>query len=555
MEKKDLTLSELLQKFNSGEPIPESFFAEVSGEDGASRFKQLKESGLLPEKLSLLKQIVALVEKSINKKCASRSLDVQSVNLLSNTTISFDTNSPQIGIKVSKITSEEGLTSANISLNLSVQKLINLPAEELYAVIYSAVAGSVFQSESAKLSETAEFDENNEEKEVKHADEKQQDEDLEEIKEPRSVIVRFIKNFLKKFFGVGLRNSKKDDDELYDALANDVVDDLTEENEPSSIANSMFSFDNLKKDLSDEDLEIFRVRRLNQKEDEAKSQENESLVASYSKQALEILSNATKDSFENVKFDEKKGLDVFARNYVTEILANNGLSANAVELSFNEDIFAGSFTPPNKVNVCLSKVKNVTDFVRTLSHETRHAVDVALGKNAGAKEGNDGAMLDWGEVQTTGLSRSSAEFKFLKKINNVCYRLDTDERNAVNDEVEALRFMQASSKSAGLSAEISKNLDKYILHQSKTIEIGEGMLDPSSVYSLQSLRAEFESLKASGNFSPAVLDMIERRFEYLENIKSHGMNLNAERSSVANAQRLKQAIIAGGEEFEGPSMW
>ena len=387
MDGKQAGLREIINNFNSAEPISEDFLRRVQSEGGKEYFEELEAAGKLPAKIYEVKKLIGQVESSINRRLEKANVGLKKINLLSNTSISMQSNAPKLMTKITIVKNGEKATdSVNFALNLSAQKLLNLPAEEIYGVVSALVYTSILKKKEGSLQSS----ENELDDEVLFVSDAFEEEEIrnrnksnEQDAGSKNIIIRYLKKFLKEFFGLydspeAVKYNAAMPANFYDKISQAVANDLAGKN-GTEVVSSMFNLETLSQEmLSDNDVAIARTEKLREQAKEAESQGNEELSVSYSKQSLELLSYQTKEDFTKMKFgasSENSGMAVFAQSFISEILAKNGVPIESVNITFNPDEYPGVFNPPNNINIDVSKVENVTDFVMTLSHETQHAVD------------------------------------------------------------------------------------------------------------------------------------------------------------------------------------
>ena len=566
-----------LDSFNNAEPIREDFYRMVEGENGKAYFEELKAAGKLPQKIYDVKKIISRVEASINSRLDKANVGLKKINLLANTSISMQSNAPKLMTKIDIVKNgEQSTQSVNFSLNLSAQKLLNLPAEEIYAVVSALVYTSILKKKEGSLSAS----EHEYEDEVLFVSDAEQEEQIrnrnksnEQDAGSKSIIMRYLKKFLKDFFGMfdnpkAIEYNSSIAPDFYDKISQAVANDLVGKNAPDETVASMFNVESVAKEtVSESEIAVARTEKLREKANDAAEQGNEELFTSYSKQSLELLSYQTKDSFTNIKFgasNENSGMAAFAQNFIAEILANNGISTDAVKITFRPDQYPGVFNPPNNINIDVSKVENVTDFVMTLAHETKHAVDHVKprsqesSKNGNQQQRTGGAPFNWSEVNNSGLDpeRDKDALNFLKKVNAICYHMDPDEREGRLAEIYALRFMaDNASGNHALKNEIDENVEAFNVYQAKTIEMGEDLFNPESKYNIKAIRDKFEDMKSS--LPSGAARMLEERISYLEELCENGFDLSREYRSVKQAENVSRKIKGLNEleiEQTGPSM-
>ena len=135
---KNTELKQVCESYNKAEPIPADF-----NDDRLKGILSGTSNEPMPKKIEALCKLISNVANSISGQLKHNTniADIKIEDL----TVSSNPNDPNCAPHVD-LASMDGSDRmvANVSLHVNIQKLINLPAEEVYSRVYSVVYASIF---------------------------------------------------------------------------------------------------------------------------------------------------------------------------------------------------------------------------------------------------------------------------------------------------------------------------------------------------------------------------------------------------------------------------
>jgi hypothetical protein len=543
---KNSDLKKIFEEYNTAEPISASFDdAKISGIlSGTSKER-------MPAKIDALCSVVLSVESSINDMLKSRNnTNIAEVNISRNFTITSNSNDPNCLPHIKLAPVDEKTSVANITLNINVQKLINLPAEELYSRIYSIVYASVFDKSLEKGSSGATQEVENAEL-VRGMDEV---EEKEAGQNPTLLgrIVKYIKEQLKEILGLDYPEEK------LDTISREITNNYSSAYGGADIVyEEMFDASAIKGDPTVKQLGAARVSKIISKADMAAAYENPRAEMSYRQQASALLSEQTKESFNKMKNGGSAEMQAFCQTYITQMLASNGIDIGDLEITFDSvrmvngrevELPQGTFYDgnPKSINVNMDKVKDLTDLVMTLTHETTHAMDSISNSQKGVFNARGGGLLGVArgvDFKKLGVDKKSEEGILLSLLNSMAYHLDPNERRGRIGELAGLQFM---SEMAGVDTDARRQVDKNIAgfekYQKLTMQYAQDLMDPNSKRNLEALKARYEAMK--DQLSDNVKAVFDEKFQYIEQALAVGLDMSAEQESLRNARNISREMNA-----------
>ena len=274
----------------------------------------------------------------------------------------------------------------------------------------------------------------------------------------------------------------------------------------------------------------------------------------YDQQSTALLSAISKDEFNAVKNQDDAKVRAFCEKYARVVLATNGVSENEVKITFNNQGSLGEYLDyggmNQVVNINLQEVKrmnNPAEVIMTLSHELTHAIDSTSNKREGKTVGAKGYGLTDNLVgdMRKGIQSASDEnpevYAFVIKLQEICYRVNPNERSARYGELTAIKFMQEMNTDKTMQAYIEKSIDSYKRYQSKVLD---------SISQVASIQNEYEAIKPLISKN-STNKMIEERLEYISSLNQRGMlDPEQERRAIEIALNLKNKQTQTGLEME-----
>lgn len=533
---KNPDLKEVFDKYNKAEPISANFNdKKLSGIlDGTSKEP-------MPLKIDALCELVSSVATTITGDL-NNTTNISEVQI-ADFTVSSNPNDPICSPHVDLGAKEAKGLVANVSLHINIQKLAHLPAEELYSRVYSIVYASIFDK-------TLEKDSSGSAQSVEDAELIRDMSDVEEKEAGQNPtllgrIAKYVKEQLREILGLDYPEEK------LDTISREITNNYSSAYGGADVAyEEMFDTSKIKGDPSVQQLNNARVSKLVSKADMAAAAENPREEMSYRQQANALLSEHTKESFNKMKNGGAHEMQAFCQTYITEMLKSNGIDVGSLEITFDsgKNLPQGTFFDgnPKRINVNLDKVKDLTDLVMTLTHETTHAMDSISNTESGITNARGGGLLGVArgvKFDSLGIKKNSEEGVLLSLLNSMAYHLDPNERRGRIGELAGLKFM---SEMAGVDTdtrrEVDKNIAGFAKYQKLTIQYAQDLMDPNSKRNLTALRARYEAMK--DQLSENVRQAFEEKFNYIEQALAVGLDMQQEQESIRNAQNISREMNA-----------
>ena len=530
---KNTELKQVCESYNKAEPIPADF-----NDDRLKGILSGTSNEPMPKKIEALCKLISNVANSISGQLKHNTniADIKIEDL----TVSSNPNDPNCAPHVD-LASMDGSDRmvANVSLHVNIQKLINLPAEEVYSRVYSVVYASIFDK-------TLEKDATLADQVVDNADLVR---GMDEVKgEDMTLfgrVVKYIADKIRDVLGLDYPEDK------LNTIAKEITHNYSSAYGGADVVyEEMFDASSIKGDPTVKQLQEARVDKLISKADMAAAYENPREEMSYRQQASALLAENTRDSFNKMKSGGSAEMQAFCQTYITQMLASNGIDIGSLQITFESGagLPQGTFYDgnPKRINVNVDKVKDVTDLVMTLTHETTHAMDSIINSEQGVFNARGGGLLGVArgvKLDTLGLKRTSEEGMLLSLLNSMAYHLDPNERRGRISELAGLQFM---SEMAGVDSDARKQVDKNIAgfekYQRLTIKYAQDLMDPNSKSNLTALRARYEAMK--DQLSDNVKAVFEEKFNYIEQALSVGLDMAQEQESLRNARNISREMNA-----------
>ncbi len=499
----------------------------------------------MPQKIMALCKIISSVESAINARLGENKSNITAVSISNNLTISSNPNDPEYSTKIvmSSAGGEVKGSVANISLNVNVQKMLKLPAERMYAKVYALVESSVFDKVLEKSIAEPDVERLQSVELVRDAEEAEKVTG-ENSKENRTIlgrIVKYIIDGLRELFGSNYSEEK------LEAISKNIARDYsTAYGGVSEAYNEMFDVSQLKGDPSVEELKVARRSKILKNAEKAAEQDEPGAELSYREQAMALLSEDTRDAFEQMKVgDNSFAMQGFCSSFIADYLAANGFSPDAVEVVFVDDKSSpqGLFSPgdPAKITVNVAKVKDVTDMVMTIAHESKHAVDALNNGEKGERARLDNVAKSI-NCNKYGIMPGTPEYNFIKKLNSIAYHIDPNERRGREAELAGLEFMQQmAGGNSDTAREIEKNIAGFNKYQKNTIMIIEGLVGGKGKYSMDALEQEFSAIGGL-NLPENLRIAIREKLSYIQDRINEGLSAERERTSIENTKQIAQDL-------------
>lgn len=534
-------LKEIFKIINS-EPTParidDSFIKKLAESENKNKHE-------VPRKVLAIKRMISVIEKKLNSMLgigAKYTLPV---------TFSSNPSSGNFDIKIA-IMNTNSTAINSINMNIKLDKLIKLPAEEIYTILSTAVYGKIL---SQKIDPNIEL----ENKEVSdktfmffkggEAEERQLKAGVKEKKDKikaTSIISAYLEEFIKQYFG----DDFNDFGPIASYVATDIVNSM-DENDLQAILSNMFDFEKINEVVKGDVSSFLNSSRSRDKLLEARSSNivNKAKLAlnehsldealNYNQQYEALLNERTKDSFkkmvESDTLQPNADLRNFCIDYVNSFMNSNGLHGAKVTFENTGDL--GTFYHGDgRININLTRLSqmescSVSELVMTLSHELTHAVDYAkntLKADNGIENRSTGFVDDISEsIKDANLEEGSKQHELLKTLNSYCYHINPNERRARIGELSALKFMESLQAESGLDSEqIEQSRKNHQNYQKQTIEIADAIKGKGSknYRSLEELMQDYQSIRDS--LTPTQDKFFTERIKYLERFAKNDMSMS-----------------------------
>ena len=512
----------------------------------------------VPRKIMAIIRMVERIENSLNSVFANSGTRFE---LFSNTTISADIKDGNIKTKITLFEIGDGDSSiVNIPLNINIKTLLEMPPEEVYAILKGLIYHSVLCN---KLDKSEENHDKDFENVLFYRDQEEKDDLKEHVKEKsnKEKAKKALKTYFMGLFEEYFSEDFKKFDNIAELIANDIVSTM----DPGDIKEMLSSFFDMSK-FKDEGIE--KVEEFLNSDYRTLSRSRESLILSkakdriaepgkeieainYQKQYKALLSVNTKAKFEEMKNsanDENKIRD-FCIEYVNNFMISNGLAPFAPnEITFNNVGGLGLYSDngvSRSININLSQINSITELVMTLSHELTHAKRSITNQSIGLFDRDTGSGLVGGmdeDISNSGLKEGTREYDFLVKLENYCYHLDPNEREGRIGEMSALGFMKELAPER--QDEIEQSISGYLKYQQRTIDIKKALLGEEvngNDMSIDDINRIFKEIK--DKLPERARNLIEERVKYLNVLvenKSKQLDMSEEDKSIQIVASMSQ---------------
>ena len=367
-------------------------------------------------------------------------------------------------------------------------------------------------------------------------------------------VVKYIADKIRDFLGLDYPEDK------LNTIAKEITHNYSSAYGGADIVyEEMFDASSIKGDPTVKQLQAARVNKLISKADMAAAYESPREEMSYRQQASALLAENTKEAFSKMKSGGAAEMQAFCQTYITQMLASNGINIDDLQITFDSvrmvngkevPLPQGTFYDgnPKSINVNLDKVKDITDLIMTLTHETTHAMDSIANSSQGVFNARGGGLLGvarGANLDDLGVKKSSEEGMLLSLLNSMAYHLDPNERRGRISELAGLQFM---AEMAGVDSDTRKQVDKNIAGFERYQELTEAYVtdlssnDPENKRSLVALRAKYDAMK--DRLSESVRAAFDEKFNYIEQALAVGLDISQEQESRRNARNISREMNA-----------
>lgn len=490
--------------------------------DGFSK-EDLKNSA----KVKSILRIIELAEKDIRKKASDifEEFNVEfKVTSSDNTKLSEDIVNA-IHFDFNEAGDKKNLT---VAMNFNFSKLGKLPPDVVHSVVYASMYNSLLKKREAvsggkefKFGKGVEQDENE-----PHINDANFDREGNYV-EQKHPIFDFVKKILFKLLGISESEST--------SCARQIESDFIE---------SGITPQQLFENPNGQDILAERYGKV--------------VKQGYEQQATNLLGAISQDEFNSLKSNDDAQIKAFCEKYARVILASSNVPDKAIPITFNNTGMMGEYIDyggtRQSVNINIEAVKamkNPAEVVMILSHELTHSIDSTINKNADYMAGEnvgyglkDNLVGDPTQgIDSVKANESTEVYEFVRHLQEICYRLNPNERSARIGELTALKFMQGMHSDATMQKYMQTSIDSYMKYQQKTLD---NMAEVEGIENrIKNENGKMFVVSSSGQTSEVFYEstkaIIKSRIDYLKNLNQRGLlDPNQERNALDVAMGVKK---------------
>lgn len=570
-------------------------------ENSNSQFEKQRARLALKKKIMSLKMMLKSIEYDINSQFAKTNSNIKKISL--DSTISSGNLS---GSFTSNIDFSDNKSAINFTLDINITKIMKLPALETYALLYTNINNSVYHQISKSSASSSEVS-------LIKSDEVSLDDISSDNDSAKDVLdqdiksaIKVLSSYLKEFLSDYRNNfdNVQEYNNFVELIATKVVNnyrDITsfygQKGSINDILGNFFAFSqyelNSIKNAADfyaknnynvyanydfnrertnyyvnQSQEYTLDKNIKQDPLTAQQMAEELIKRKVNKDFCENHSNEVDFNKLNFKGDIKsanlKDLKSFCQEYANIFMQANNLVN--IEIKFTSSGSLGEFVEENGkqyINVNLNSIKNRVDLMQTLSHELQHAVDASINKSQGYTNKFGGGLkyyIDEDISQAKGQVNNTV-FGELKLLNQFCYRLNPNERNARRQELVGLivaNKLEQENNSGSLKEEISKCVKGYVNYQNKVINSAKNVVQYlKSNYLRQptgragekiiKLQGETYAISIPNSVGSGIRQLFEERVKYLAQIidseEVQALDVSKEEESIAQVESIFGEIL------------
>ncbi len=450
------------------------------------------------ERAGKLKEIIESVKSSLTEQFAEYG------ELKINITLNDESSSPIFNaINFEQAPLSDGKTDLSVKANLNVSRLAKLPSMEAYAAVYYPLYDSIL-----KNVEKNKGDKSQEGKLVKVGEENQQS------SESDSLIVSYLKEFLRNLFGVGTE------------LKGVELDDFSVQSIAKDFSKKGITRQDFFENPNGTNLLAERFAKVSK---QGYQQQATALLGEFSKNEINLISGTDAE------------IKAFCEKFADNFLKNSGLQAGTYAIEFTNTGDIGLYSDKGdsqsiKINIdAIRKMYNPAEVLMTLAHELTHMVDSSVNKGLGQASRKGYGLTEHNLVG--GVNKNSSGF--LKRMEEVYYKANPHERSARQGELVALEFMMGMQPNATMKSYIEKSLASFKGYQVKTIK---------------ALQVDVEKLIADYNngnsqelqgYDEKTLAYISKVMDDLMKMKSEGLlDFSSEIKNLEDATKISESMNA-----------
>ena len=402
-----------------------------------------------------------------------------------------------------------------VSVIFNSSKLAAFSPEEAYSAVYAVLFNALLKRKDRVKDKDFEFGKNIEAKDEFDLDSKNNENQIKS----QSIIARYLKKFLCKLLGLTEEDYARCSDQISKDFFNKGITDQT-----------MFQNPNGANLLAE------RYGMVSKK--------------GYQQQAAALLGVISQDQFDSLKTGNSNKIESFCRDYVTTFASINGVPLDTLNITFEPKGSLGEYTDygaTQTININLEEIKklnNPAEVVMTLSHELTHAVDSSTNKGLGntTKEGyglvdNVGSNLRDNKVDAALINETREVQNYLQNLQEICYKVNPNERSARIGELSALKFMEGMQLDENMKKYVNQSIESFKNYQNDAIDAVKKV---DSLSKINKLRADYSQLPPMG---AGTRKLIEERLDYLEQLyNKQKLNIEKDLNAIEDAMGIKNGI-------------
>lgn len=502
----NLTMKEIFDEYNKAEAVPTKGFSK----------EQLK----VHKKAQAFMRIVELAEANVKQE-AKKIFDKLDINF--NISSCDNSKNEQGFVNAMHFDLNEAKNELNVGINFNFSRLCNLPPEEAYSLVYSSMYMPILNAKEGKLkSNEVRFDKEDNLSEEPAVNDAGVDRDGH-YAPTTSIIVKYLKKLLKLIF--------EDDFSSGKSVAGFDFDNCARKNEQDFksggiTAETMFE--------NPHGLNLFAERY------------GKIVKQGNDKQATQLLGVFSKSEFASLKSGNMQQIRSFCEKYAKTVLEQSGIDANLVPITFEPRGAMGEYMDygnRQSVNINMNEVvamQNPAEVVMILQHELTHAIDSTKNKSEGnvTREGYgltenlvgglDGIEKD---VHAKDNKDRGVVQDYYIRLNEMCYRLNPNERSARQGELTAIMFMKDMQNDDSMKTYIDKSIESYNRYQRLVVEDAKNIPGIENEYV-----SKIQVLIEKGGITDK---LIIERLNYLKSLDLAKFN---EQQAIEEAKKIQQDI-------------
>ena len=425
--------------------------------------------------------------------------------------------------------------SIEIPINLDFNKIGKLPPQTAYFIIYSNMHKSLLNKKEQMVSSTGKLI--NTENENEDSD-KEKENQVDSEKSFADIVIDFLIKKLLKFLGLGNENASE-----YREIAVQYLNDYKQET-GKEYSSDFFDFSQTR------DADIAELDMTNNKAKEAIEKNDSQLASAYMTQATTLAGAISEDEFKVFVNDETNSqqLKDVCRKYAYAALGIAGVkNPQFVSVTFENRGELGTYYPgKNQVNINLDKIKelnNPAELAMTISHEITHAADARVVRYD--KFGKPVYRLAHNMSENIRAADNAPQEVqgFVEELQDICYKVNPNERKARIGELKALEFMVEKFNGDGrLKRSIKASTNNFISYQKSVVRTLENEVSIDCVKKYNQKKNDLVSQYGLDENGP-VVKLIKERIDYFVELDSCGkLQPDDEKQSIEVANKLLEEL-------------